>query len=133
MISTVSGKGSPCVSALSDSMRRRNAASAAPLFPESPEAALYRLASPAFAASCRVSSERAPIPRAGKLATRRKAPSSSALAASRIYAVRYAVREERVLDDARLRIRAVQHPDIGETQPAALQRLHLLDEPARLV
>src|SRR5260221_11588887 len=50
-----------------------------------------------------------------------------------VHAIRYAVREERVLDDARLRVRTVQHPDIGETQPAALKCLHFLGEPARLV
>src|SRR5882762_3836628 len=31
------------------------------------------------------------------------------------------------------RSRAVEHPDIGKTQPAAFQRLHFLGEPARLV
>src|SRR5437899_6465534 len=50
-----------------------------------------------------------------------------------VYAVWDAVRKKRVLDDTRLRVRAVQHPDIGKTQPAALQRLHFLGEPARLV
>src|SRR5258706_11710479 len=50
-----------------------------------------------------------------------------------VHAVGDAVREERVLDDARLGVRAVQHPDIGKTQSAALQRLHLLGQPVRLV
>ena len=50
-----------------------------------------------------------------------------------VHAVGDAVRKKRVLDDARLRVRAVQHPDIGKAQPRALQRLHFLGEPARFV
>ncbi len=38
-----------------------------------------------------------------------------------------------MFDHPRLRIRAVQHPDIGETQSAALEGLYFLGEPARLV
>ena len=83
-------------------------------------------------ASCSCSSVRAPMPRGGKLTTRRNAPSSSGAgdepqvgervldlraleeAHAAVDAVRNAGAEQRMLEHARLRVGAIQHRDLVE-------------------
>ena len=50
-----------------------------------------------------------------------------------IHAVRQAGAEERMLEDARLRVGAVEERHVGERHALAVQRLDLVDDEARLL
>src|SRR5688572_14620397 len=54
-------------------------------------------------------------------------------AESPVNAVRNALREKRMLNHARLRIRAVEHGDMRKPRAVTRERLDFLDDPARLV
>ena len=101
--------------------------------------------------SCSASRVRAPIPRGGKLATRRNAPSSPGAASSRRYAsacltsarsknrmppyTRYGTRgvEQRVLEYPRLRVRPIEHGDLGQREALGRESSCDVDDERRFV
>ncbi len=105
----------------------------------------------ACARSCKTSSVRAPMPRGGKLTTRRNAPSSCRRrqqtqvgervldlgtleeAHAAIDPVRHPRIEQRVLDHARLRVGSIEHRDLGERDALVGEPLHDVDDERRLV